>query len=147
MLLWVQIFVSFFAWDLFWGAMKLICVPFEVLNLVAFKATLAIAKNSIYFFSAVAVLHCHFFVKHQDSDKECFIFQVLNEFFHNVCELDLVFNFYKVTQISFHSIPSNFFNIVWRGGGGGVWKKKVAKGESSSFCPRLTSAPRCWPAL
>lgn len=23
-------------------------------------------------------------------------FQVLNEFFHNVCELDLVFNFYKV---------------------------------------------------
>ena len=22
--------------------------------------------------------------------------QVLNEFFHNVCELDLVFNFYKV---------------------------------------------------
>lgn len=25
--------------------------------------------------------------------------QVLNEFFHNVCELDLVFNFYKVTNI------------------------------------------------
>lgn len=24
------------------------------------------------------------------------LFQVLNEFFHNVCELDLVFNFYKV---------------------------------------------------
>ena len=25
-------------------------------------------------------------------------FQVLNEFFHNVCELDLVFNFYKVSS-------------------------------------------------
>ena len=25
-----------------------------------------------------------------------FTFQVLNEYFHNVCELDLVFNFYKV---------------------------------------------------
>lgn len=27
------------------------------------------------------------------------ILQVLNEFFHNVCELDLVFNFYKVNLI------------------------------------------------
>ncbi len=28
----------------------------------------------------------------------CLLFlQVLNEFFHNVCELDLVFNFYKVS--------------------------------------------------
>ena len=26
-------------------------------------------------------------------------FQVLNEYFHNVCELDLVFNFYKVYTI------------------------------------------------
>ena len=25
-----------------------------------------------------------------------FLSQVLNEYFHNVCELDLVFNFYKV---------------------------------------------------
>lgn len=25
------------------------------------------------------------------------IWQVLNEYFHNVCELDLVFNFYKVS--------------------------------------------------
>ena len=25
--------------------------------------------------------------------------QVLNEYFHNVCELDLVFNFYKVYSI------------------------------------------------
>lgn len=25
--------------------------------------------------------------------------EVLNEYFHNVCELDLVFNFYKVNQI------------------------------------------------
>ncbi len=25
--------------------------------------------------------------------------QVLNEYFHNVCELDLVFNFYKVYTI------------------------------------------------
>jgi AP-2 complex subunit sigma-1 len=24
--------------------------------------------------------------------------EVLNEYFHNVCELDLVFNFYKVTH-------------------------------------------------
>ena len=27
------------------------------------------------------------------------ILQVLNEYFHNVCELDLVFNFYKVYTI------------------------------------------------
>ncbi|XP_020613023.1 AP-2 complex subunit sigma isoform X2 [Orbicella faveolata] len=27
--------------------------------------------------------------------------EVLNEFFHNVCELDLVFNFYKVKQMLF----------------------------------------------
>ena len=27
------------------------------------------------------------------------IFQVLNEYFRNVCELDLVFNFYKVYTI------------------------------------------------
>ena len=26
--------------------------------------------------------------------------EVLNEYFHNVCELDLVFNFYKVSPIS-----------------------------------------------
>lgn len=25
-----------------------------------------------------------------------FLIKVLNEYFHNVCELDLVFNFYKV---------------------------------------------------
>ena len=30
-------------------------------------------------------------------------FQVLNEFFHNVCELDLVFNFYKVNSLSFQT--------------------------------------------
>ena len=29
------------------------------------------------------------------------LFQVLNEFFHNVCELDLVFNFYKVLQSNY----------------------------------------------
>ena len=29
------------------------------------------------------------------------LFQVLNEFFHNVCELDLVFNFYKVKLMGF----------------------------------------------
>ncbi len=27
-----------------------------------------------------------------------FFSQVLNEYFHNVCELDLVFNFYKVSE-------------------------------------------------
>jgi hypothetical protein len=27
--------------------------------------------------------------------------EVLNEYFHNVCELDLVFNFYKVKRIFF----------------------------------------------
>jgi len=31
--------------------------------------------------------------------------QVLNEYFHNVCELDLVFNFYKVR------IYSNIINV------------------------------------
>lgn len=28
--------------------------------------------------------------------------EVLNEYFHNVCELDLVFNFYKVSFINMH---------------------------------------------
>ena len=28
--------------------------------------------------------------------------EVLNEFFHNVCELDLVFNFYKVCMVTDH---------------------------------------------
>lgn len=28
-----------------------------------------------------------------------FFSQVLNEYFHNVCELDLVFNFYKVYTV------------------------------------------------
>ena len=32
------------------------------------------------------------------SQNICF-FQVLNEYFRNVCELDLVFNFYKVYTI------------------------------------------------
>lgn len=31
--------------------------------------------------------------------------EVLNEFFHNVCELDLVFNFYKVHMVTDHDIP------------------------------------------
>ena len=30
--------------------------------------------------------------------------EVLNEYFHNVCELDLVFNFYKVRK----NIPKNW---------------------------------------
>jgi AP-2 complex subunit sigma-1 len=34
-----------------------------------------------------------------DPTKRIYIFQVLNEYFHNVCELDLVFNFYKVYTI------------------------------------------------
>lgn len=38
------------------------------------------------------------------------LMQVLNEYFHNVCELDLVFNFYKVRLFS-ENIQS--FDIVW----------------------------------
>lgn len=37
------------------------------------------------------------------------VMQVLNEYFHNVCELDLVFNFYKV-RLFFQNIQS--FDIV-----------------------------------
>lgn len=33
------------------------------------------------------------------------LMQVLNEYFHNVCELDLVFNFYKV-RLFFQNIQS-----------------------------------------
>uniref|UniRef100_A0A8C5QWH0 AP-2 complex subunit sigma n=1 Tax=Leptobrachium leishanense TaxID=445787 RepID=A0A8C5QWH0_9ANUR len=33
--------------------------------------------------------------------------EVLNEYFHNVCELDLVFNFYKTSLI-----PSCFLNVI-----------------------------------
>lgn len=32
--------------------------------------------------------------------------EVLNEYFHNVCELDLVFNFYKVRYSSFTDFGS-----------------------------------------
>jgi len=35
--------------------------------------------------------------------------EVLNEYFHNVCELDLVFNFYKVSTVS----PSSSFIGYW----------------------------------
>ena len=35
----------------------------------------------------------------------CTVFQVLNEYFHNVCELDLVFNFYKVGTEASLSLP------------------------------------------
>lgn len=38
------------------------------------------------------------------------LMQVLNEYFHNVCELDLVFNFYKV-RLFFQDIQN--FNLVW----------------------------------
>lgn len=38
------------------------------------------------------------------------VMQVLNEYFHNVCELDLVFNFYKV-RLFFQNIQS--FDVVW----------------------------------
>ena len=32
----------------------------------------------------------------QKNNELLYLHQVLNEYFHNVCELDLVFNFYKV---------------------------------------------------
>lgn len=54
------------------------------------------------------------------SEKECsflpeselklqfLLIQVLNEYFHNVCELDLVFNFYKV-RLFFQNIQGFAF--------------------------------------
>ena len=43
---------------------------------------------------------CHFHVDVPTQGTLTFthtcVYQVLNEYFHNVCELDLVFNFYKV---------------------------------------------------
>ena len=51
--------------------------------------------------------------------------EVLNEFFHNVCELDLVFNFYKVgvlclNAVSYHKKQStlDFFSSF-------IWKKEL----------------------
>jgi hypothetical protein len=32
--------------------------------------------------------------------------EILDHFFSNVCELDLVFNFHKVTDLSFSCLPS-----------------------------------------
>ena len=50
------------------------------------ETAIALATNSaltlIFFISPVFIIH-----------------QVLNEYFHNVCELDLVFNFYKVYSV------------------------------------------------
>ena len=40
-----------------------------------------------------------------------YLLQVLNEFFHNVCELDLVFNFYKVSLWPF-SIQINKLQLI-----------------------------------
>ena len=34
--------------------------------------------------------------------------EVLNEFFHNVCELDLVFNFYKVSGVLMLELDNAF---------------------------------------
>jgi len=39
--------------------------------------------------------------------------EVLNEYFHNVCELDLVFNFYKVNLILLRVVVYNFFFKVY----------------------------------
>ena len=43
-----------------------------------------------------------------------FFVEVLDSFFGNVCELDLVFNFYKVC-----SSGSGFWSLGIEGGGGG----------------------------
>ncbi len=37
--------------------------------------------------------------------------EVLNEYFHNVCELDLVFNFYKVCTGKLKNITATLFDI------------------------------------
>ena len=39
--------------------------------------------------------------------------EVLNEYFHNVCELDLVFNFYKVNLILLKVVVYNFLFKVY----------------------------------
>lgn len=49
--------------------------------------------------------------------------QVLNEYFHNVCELDLVFNFYKV-RLFFQNIQS--FEIVWS------WPDETSTAEAAA---------------
>lgn len=38
--------------------------------------------------------------------------EVLNEYFHNVCELDLVFNFYKVWRGRFPCLFSDFHALI-----------------------------------
>ena len=43
------------------------------------------------------------------------LFQVLNEFFHNVCELDLVFNFYKVKVMFDFCSNSSLTLVKWCG--------------------------------
>lgn len=67
-----------------------------------------VSDNNLFYLEAI-----HNFVEVSEVDRrsiwsgvfllmEPFImpsFQVLNEYFHNVCELDLVFNFYKVYTI------------------------------------------------
>lgn len=45
-----------------------------------------------------------------------FFVEVLDQFFGNVCELDLVFNFYKVSETA----------IGWQGDAAGiVWERKT----------------------
>ena len=37
--------------------------------------------------------------------------EVLNEYFHNVCELDLVFNFYKVSRFTLYIVLTYRFQV------------------------------------
>lgn len=64
-----------------------------------------------------------------------FLAQVLNEYFHNVCELDLVFNFYKVG-------PGRGVGSWWQEGGPEPYSCPSASADAWSLAVRRQSAPQ-----
>lgn len=64
-----------------------------------------------------------------------FLAQVLNEYFHNVCELDLVFNFYKVG-------PGRGAGSWWQEGGPEPYSCPSASADAWSLAVRRQSAPQ-----
>uniref|UniRef100_A0A8D1SIR4 AP-2 complex subunit sigma n=1 Tax=Sus scrofa TaxID=9823 RepID=A0A8D1SIR4_PIG len=61
--------------------------------------------------------------------------EVLNEYFHNVCELDLVFNFYKVG-------PGRGAGSWWQEGGPEPYSCPSASADAWSLAVRRQSAPQ-----
>ena len=73
-----------------------------------------------------------------------FFVEVLDSFFGNVCELDLVFNFYKVRRYSllvYLGFDARKWGLGWRSGGS--WQESVLTLHGSGLRYTGRSFP-CW---